>query len=87
MKNIICKNCNKYGHYVYNCRYPIISYGIIAYKYNNLKKLYEFLMIRRKHTHGFNEFIRGKYSVNNNILIDKFNNRNDKKRARINHMW
>ena len=71
MKNIICKNCNKYGHYVYNCRYPIISYGIIAYKYNNLKKLYEFLMIRRKHTHGFNEFIRGKYSVNNkNLLIN-----------------
>ena len=69
MKNIICNNCNKYGHYVYNCRYPIISYGIIAYKYNNFKKLYEFLMIRRKHTHGFNEFIRGKYSVNNNILL------------------
>ena len=71
MKNIVCKNCNKYGHYVYNCRYPIISYGIIAYKYNNFKKLYEFLMIRRKHTHGFNEFIRGKYSINNiNLLIN-----------------
>ena len=72
MKNIVCKNCkncNKYGHYIYNCRYPIISYGIIAYKYNSFKQIYDFLLIRRKHTHGFNDFVRGKYNINNKKLL------------------
>jgi len=46
---------------------PITSVGIIAYRVNNNKK--EYLMIRRKDTLGFIDFMRGKYSVNNKDYI------------------
>jgi len=46
---------------------PITSVGIIAYRVSNNKK--EYLMIRRKDTLGFIDFMRGKYSVNNKDYI------------------
>lgn len=60
---IICNNCGKQGHMLYHCKLPIISYGIIVFRkhYDN----FEYLMIRRKNTYGYIEFVRGKYSLNN----------------------
>ena len=59
----ICNNCGKQGHSFHHCKLPITSYGIILFTYRN-KKLH-FLMIRRKDTFGYIDFIRGKYSPYN----------------------
>jgi ADP-ribose pyrophosphatase YjhB (NUDIX family) len=63
-KNInVCNNCGKQGHILYNCKLPIISYGIIAFRYTS--EGLEYLMIRRKDSFGYIDFIRGKYSPYN----------------------
>ena len=59
----ICNNCGKLGHLFHNCKLPITSYGIIAFR-AGLNGL-EFLMLRRKDSFGYIDFIRGKYSPNN----------------------
>lgn len=86
--NIIhCSNCNKLGHYFRECKEPITSYGIIAYRvkqpssalepavlngisqHNTINglddKQIEFLLIQRKDSLGYVEFMRGKYNLNN----------------------
>ena len=60
---IICKNCGKRGHHIRDCISPRCSYGIILYKKNG--PLLELLMIRRRHTLGFVQFIRGQYACSN----------------------
>jgi 8-oxo-dGTP pyrophosphatase MutT (NUDIX family) len=55
----ICKNCNSIGHTYRECPYPISSYGIICYVVIN-KELH-FLMIQRKNSLSFMEFIKGNY--------------------------
>ena len=46
-----------------------MSFGIICYRINN-KKI-EYLMIRRKDTLGYVDFLRGKYNINNDFHIKK----------------
>ena len=63
-KNInICNNCGKQGHSFNQCKLPIISYGIILFR-SSVRGL-EFLMIRRKDSFGYIDFISGKYSPYN----------------------
>jgi len=59
----ICNNCGKQGHLFHQCKLPITSYGIILFR-SSLKGL-QFLMIRRKDSFGYIDFIRGKYSPYN----------------------
>ena len=59
----LCNNCNKNGHLFHNCRLPITSYGIILFRIH--EKCKQFLMIRRKDTFGYIDFVRGKYSPYN----------------------
>jgi 8-oxo-dGTP pyrophosphatase MutT (NUDIX family) len=47
---------------------PIISIGIIAFTVDAMGE-YKFLMIRRKDTLGFMDFMRGKYSIYNKEYI------------------
>jgi ADP-ribose pyrophosphatase YjhB (NUDIX family) len=56
----ICNNCGKIGHQFNQCKLPIISYGVIVFSYfdNGLK----YLMIRRKDSFGYIDFMRGKYN-------------------------
>ena len=56
-----CCNCGQIGHIYKNCREPKTSLGIISFKIidNDLK----FLMIQRRNTHGFVEFLKGKYNL------------------------
>ena len=66
----VCNNCGKHGHLFYQCKLPITSYGIILFyrKENQIENQIEnikFLMIRRKDTFGYIDFIRGKYSPYN----------------------
>jgi 8-oxo-dGTP pyrophosphatase MutT (NUDIX family) len=63
-KNInVCNNCGKPGHMFHQCKLPITSYGIILFRPSN--QGLQFLMIRRKDSFGYIDFIRGKYSPYN----------------------
>ena len=62
-----CNNCGKQGHMFNGCKLPIISLGIITFKY--IKEHIYYLMICRKDSLGFIEFLRGKYPLYNKDYI------------------
>ena len=62
-ENAFCNNCGKAGHPFHQCKLPITSIGIIAFRNNPEKKTSEFLMIRRKDTLGYMDFMRGKFPI------------------------
>jgi len=62
-ENTFCNNCGKAGHPFHQCKLPITSIGIIAFRNNPEKKTPEFLMIRRKDTLGYMDFMRGKFPI------------------------
>lgn len=57
-----CNNCGKHDHYFRQCREPVTSMGIITFRINKSGER-EYLMIRRKYTLGFIEFVMGHYSA------------------------
>lgn len=64
-----CNNCGKYGHNFHKCKLPITSYGVLCFRQNPHTGNKEYLMICRKHTLGFIDFMRGKYIVYNKDYI------------------
>jgi 8-oxo-dGTP pyrophosphatase MutT (NUDIX family) len=68
-KNVFCNNCGKNGHLMHACKHPITSNGIIVFKDSDEGAAY--LMIRRKDTLGFVEFIRGKYPLYNRMYLQR----------------
>jgi len=82
-----CTNCGLNGHIFRNCSAPVTSYGIIAMRYVDdsfMSSLYsksipvtngidsiQFILIQRKDSLSFIEFIRGKYSQYNDVYICK----------------
>ena len=99
---IFCKNCGKYGHFFYQCMNPITSIGVIAFRYLPLShtagstesllgshlttRRREYLIIRRKDTLGYIDFIRGKYSINNkHYILNMFKQMTEDERKRIIH--
>jgi 8-oxo-dGTP pyrophosphatase MutT (NUDIX family) len=84
-----CNNCGKNGHAFHQCKYPITSIGIIVYRKGNQPSIYEeenddikYLMISRKDSLGFVDFIRGKYQLYNELylrtIIDGMTNKEKK---------
>ena len=80
MKNLLfCNNCGKQGHVFHNCKQPIISNGIIAFQRTPQceidkisfmeNKNIKYLMIRRKDSLGFVDFMRGRYSLYNKTYL------------------
>ena len=67
MNDYYCNNCGKVGHLYNQCKLPITSIGFIVFRIFN--KQMQYLMIRRKDTLGFIDFMRGKYSINNKSYI------------------
>ena len=61
--NNACNNCGKQGHSFHQCKLPITSYGVIVFRASNLG--IQYLMLRRKDSFGYIDFIRGKYSPYN----------------------
>ncbi len=77
-RNQHCTNCGLSGHIFRNCLSPVTSYGLIALRYtndnitnslfsssiniNNSNDSIQFLLIQRKDSLAFVEFIRGKYN-------------------------
>ena len=64
---LYCNNCGKQGHQYHQCKLPITSYGIIAFMLT--KDGIKYLLIRRKDTLGYVDFIRGKYPLNNVVYL------------------
>ncbi len=66
-KNVYCSNCNGKGHVFKECKKPIKSFGIIAFrvvpKTENNPVGIEVCLIRRKNTISYEAFIRGKYKI------------------------
>lgn len=65
---IYCNNCGEAGHLFKNCSKPIISCGVIVYRkdYDGTRR---YLMIQRKDTFGFIDFLRGRYLISNKNQI------------------
>ena len=82
-KNIFCNNCDTYGHHFHSCRKPFISNGIITFRYDENNKI-KYLILCRKHSFGYIDFIRGKYSLNNkNHILDLMNEMTVKEKENI----
>lgn len=64
----LCHNCGKYGHHYKNCKKPIISYGVVPFRITPEKQI-EYLMICRRNTLGYIDFIRGKYRYDDKSYI------------------
>ena len=62
----LCNNCGNYGHLFYNCKKPITSLGIVCYRYTDK---YEYLLIQRKDSLGYVDFLRGKYNEFNEYQL------------------
>jgi len=68
----MCANCGKYGHVYKSCNHPVTSYGIICYRVvpaaaadgNNAGGA-EVLLVQRRDSLAYVEFIRGKYTLEN----------------------
>jgi 8-oxo-dGTP pyrophosphatase MutT (NUDIX family) len=74
--NMFCNNCGEKGHVFKSCKYPIISCGILLVRgpFEPLKlpvdpRTVGVLMVKRKDSMAYMEFIRGKYDVANPAYI------------------
>jgi 8-oxo-dGTP pyrophosphatase MutT (NUDIX family) len=90
--NQFCNNCGKQGHLFNHCKIPITSIGIICFnKTENMKN--KFLMICRKDSIGYIEFLRGKYPLYNRdyiqTLIDEMtiNEKNKLLNSDFDELW
>ena len=132
MSQSYCNNCGKNGHLFHQCKSPIVSYGVIAFRMAPGEMTYasdndssvqiqpglslrltgsclpppgfesvmresvvresvmresvvrEFLMIRRKDTLGFIDFMRGKYSVyNKEYVLNMIKQMTNKEKMRL----
>jgi len=63
-----CNNCGNFGHYYRDCRYPILSYGIILYDDTDKNDI-KIVLIERKNSISYIEFLRGKYNINSRSYI------------------
>ena len=66
--NNFCNNCGIKGHIFYQCKQPITSVGIIVFRINPEGKR-EYLLIRRKDSIGYVEFMRGKYNIYSKLYL------------------
>ena len=88
-----CNNCGNYGHIYKDCRHPVLSYGIILYcNVGDCRD--KVVMVERKDSLSYIEFIRGKYNSQNNyeyikLLISRMTNKekNNLKIHNFDKLW
>lgn len=74
ISRMYCNNCGERGHVFKDCRHPIMSCGLILLDSTSLPcdpETMKILMVHRKHSMAFTEFVRGKYEVSDLIFIQK----------------
>lgn len=77
-----CNNCGKHGHLFHQCKNPITSIGIIVF--NNDGPEIEYLMIRRKDSLGYVDFMRGKYPLyNKRYLLNIISEMTDREKNKL----
>ena len=77
-----CNNCGKTGHAYHMCKLPITSIGIITFKPTTQGLKY--LMIRRKDSLGYVDFMRGRYPLyNKDYLINIVNEMTDEEKNNL----
>ena len=77
-----CNNCGKHGHLFHQCKNPITSIGIIVF--NNDGPETEYLMIRRKDSLGYVDFMRGKYPLyNKRYLLNIISEMTDREKNKL----
>ena len=79
-----CNNCGNYGHIYRNCRHPILSYGIILYHREVDSDEYRIILVERKDSLSYIEFIRGRYKNPSNyeyiqLLISRMTEKEKKR--------
>jgi|SaaInlStandDraft_5_1057022.scaffolds.fasta_scaffold00804_5 ADP-ribose pyrophosphatase YjhB (NUDIX family) len=62
-----CNNCGKGGHLYHQCKMPITSIGVITVRSSTAGL--EYLLVRRKDTLGYIDFLRGKYNISSKFHI------------------
>jgi 8-oxo-dGTP pyrophosphatase MutT (NUDIX family) len=80
-----CLNCGINGHTTKVCNYPVTSYGLVCFKKvgNNLK----YVMIQKKDSLSYTEFLRGKYDINNvTYLLKLFSKMTSEEKTLINSL-
>ena len=85
---MFCNNCGKQGHLFHRCKKPISSIGIIAFrKSKRYDKKFEYLMICRKDSLGYVDFMRGKYPLHSEFYIQNIIDEmtNDEKKDLMKH--
>ena len=66
-----CTNCGNYGHLYKSCNYPVLSLGVISFKYDIKTNNILVLLIQRKDSYSYMDIIRGKYNLKHmNQLYD-----------------
>lgn len=67
-----CINCGLLGHSFRDCKAPVMSYGIVAFRFQN--GIPNYLLIQRRDSLAYVEFLRGKYNMNDSnyiqVLVD-----------------
>jgi 8-oxo-dGTP pyrophosphatase MutT (NUDIX family) len=73
--NVYCNNCGIKGHVYKDCLSPILSCGVILCQEEDDSSEYKVLMINRKDSLCYIDFLRGKYKISDieyiQILVDK----------------
>jgi 8-oxo-dGTP pyrophosphatase MutT (NUDIX family) len=64
----VCSNCGKHGHFFRECREPITSLGILAFR-KPVSSEVQWILIRRRDSLGFIEIMRGKYELRDEASI------------------
>lgn len=71
----VCSNCGRSGHFFRECREPITSLGIVAFRRPDYAAEPQWLLIRRRNSLGMMELMRGKYELRDEagiqILVDQ----------------
>lgn len=88
-KKEICKNCGKINHNYKDCSENILSYGIICFN----RKTESYILIKRRYSISFFDFIQGKYIITNlNFIIMLFENMTKEEKKLLlendfNYLW
>eukprot|EP00873_Tetraselmis_striata_P033787 jgi/Tetstr1/454051/TSEL_040970.t1 len=82
-RRVVCANCGARGHVFRHCTHPIISCGVICRR-TDVAGSPQVLMVQRKDSFAFVEFMRGKYSLRNRrYLLELFEGMTHDERAAL----